>query len=387
MSKVIFNLHDMILVMTMFLSGVFVVLLILSKLIDRKPSLLLSAFFLAHMMIAFNELSLYGLQFRFEVLEGSPNLIFAGSLAYCLDAVVLYFFTKSVVFKDFSFKLKDSLHLLPLIIYATYLTATYFRLDPETKFQVVLLWELHNSIHYIATENLINIARFIYFLSSLVLINKYHEKHKESRSNLAGVDLNWLRLLLVGFLMIMSLEVVLNVIKLINISSEIAISVLIALGVSIYYFTFGLITILLFYSAVKSTSFKPIMMSEEFNAAEPREIKYSYIQNIESYMDEERPFLNPDITIEELARDLEMSVNDLSVTLNRHFQLNFFEFINQYRVREAKTLLLSKANTTITDLFYEAGFNTKSVFYSAFKKSEGVTPSQYRAMNKANLSA
>lgn len=204
---------------------------------------------------------------------------------------------------------------------------------------------------------------------------------------MAGVDLNWLRLLLVGFLMIMSLEVVLNVIKLINISSEIAISVLIALGVSIYYFTFGLITILLFYSAVKSTSFKPIMMSEEFNAAEPREIKYSYIQNIESYMDEERPFLNPDITIEELARDLEMSVNDLSVTLNRHFQLNFFEFINQYRVREAKTLLLSKANTTITDLFYEAGFNTKSVFYSAFKKSEGVTPSQYRAMNKANLSA
>jgi AraC-like DNA-binding protein len=129
------------------------------------------------------------------------------------------------------------------------------------------------------------------------------------------------------------------------------------------------------------------MMSEEFNAAEPREIKYSYIQNIESYMDEEKPYLNPDITIEELARDLEMSVNDLSVTLNRHFQLNFFEFINQYRVREAKTLLLSKANTTITDLFYEAGFNTKSVFYSAFKKSEGVTPSQYRAMNKANLSA
>ena len=129
------------------------------------------------------------------------------------------------------------------------------------------------------------------------------------------------------------------------------------------------------------------MMSEEFNVAEPREIKYSYIQNIESYMDEEKPYLNPDITIEELARDLEMSVNDLSVTLNRHFQLNFFEFINQYRVREAKTLLLSKANTTITDLFYEAGFNTKSVFYSAFKKSEGVTPSQYRAMNKANLSA
>ena len=69
------------------------------------------------------------------------------------------------------------------------------------------------------------------------------------------------------------------------------------------------------------------MMSEEFNAAEPREIKYSYIQNIESYMDEEKPYLNPDITIEELARDLEMSVNDLSVTLNRHFQLNFLSLL------------------------------------------------------------
>ena len=157
------------------------------------------------------------------------------------------------------------------------------------------------------------------------MINKYHEKHKVS------FELGWRGFELVEtitdrFLNDYVIGVVLNVIKLLNISSEIAISVLIALGVSIYYLLW-FDTILLLYSAIKSTSFKPIMMSEEFNAAEPREIKYSYIQNIESYMDEEKPYLNPDITIEELARDLEMSVNDLSVALNRHFQLTF-EFIN-----------------------------------------------------------
>ena len=68
------------------------------------------------------------------------------------------------------------------------------------------------------------------------------------------------------------------------------------------------------------------------------------------------------------------------MVINRHFGVNFYEFINQYRVDEAKRMLVSEdyKNTTITDIYLMVGFNSKSVFYTFFKKKVGMTPSQYR---------
>lgn len=62
------------------------------------------------------------------------------------------------------------------------------------------------------------------------------------------------------------------------------------------------------------------------------------------------------------------------------FGINFYEFVDRYRIEEAKRMFVSeelKKNTT-TDIYLAAGFNSKSVFYTFFKKFEGVTPSQFR---------
>jgi AraC-like DNA-binding protein len=66
--------------------------------------------------------------------------------------------------------------------------------------------------------------------------------------------------------------------------------------------------------------------------------------------------------------------------INRHFGINFYEFINKYRIEEAKKMLVDPVhkNTTITDIYLAVGFNSKSVFYTFFKKFESVTPSQFR---------
>jgi AraC-like DNA-binding protein len=93
--------------------------------------------------------------------------------------------------------------------------------------------------------------------------------------------------------------------------------------------------------------------------------------------------MDPDITLDKLAESLKILPRDLSSLINRHFGINFYEFINRYRIEEAKRMLTSEEYkaTTITDIYLKVGFNSKSVFYTFFKKLEGMTPSQCRQIS------
>jgi AraC-like DNA-binding protein len=96
---------------------------------------------------------------------------------------------------------------------------------------------------------------------------------------------------------------------------------------------------------------------------------------------EKKPFLAHILTLDQLARQLEMPPRALSNTINRHFKQNFFEFVNHYRVEEAKTLLADPEQKTKTmiEVMADSGFNSKATFNTFFKKLVGATPSQYRA--------
>ena len=94
----------------------------------------------------------------------------------------------------------------------------------------------------------------------------------------------------------------------------------------------------------------------------------------------QKTYLNPELTLDMLADTLAIPAKDLSMIINRHFNHNFYEFINGYRIEEAQKRLLDPANKdkTITDIYLEVGFNSKSVFNTFFKKLVGKTPSEYR---------
>ncbi|MDX1667550.1 MAG: helix-turn-helix domain-containing protein, partial [Saprospiraceae bacterium] len=83
---------------------------------------------------------------------------------------------------------------------------------------------------------------------------------------------------------------------------------------------------------------------------------------------------------EELAEMLDLPAKTLSQVINESLDQHFFDFINQYRIEEAKRLLCLSKNsfTTILEVMYAAGFNSKSSFNTAFKKHTGTTPSQFR---------
>ena len=100
-------------------------------------------------------------------------------------------------------------------------------------------------------------------------------------------------------------------------------------------------------------------------------------------MQKEKPHLNQTLTLNNLAASLNVQPKILSQIINQNLNKNFYDFINDYRVNEAKTILSdnSKAEMTVLEILYECGFNSKSVFNTAFKRYTGLTPSEFRLKN------
>jgi len=130
------------------------------------------------------------------------------------------------------------------------------------------------------------------------------------------------------------------------------------------------------------------------NAVRPRE-KYStsallpetvrqVIPNLTQLMEKEKIFLDSDLTLRKLSRQLNIHYNHLSQIINEHMGKSFNDYINYYRIEEAKKLLTDPktAGKTILEIAYDTGFYTKSVFNTAFKKFTGMTPSQYKKTGK-----
>ncbi|WP_227009415.1 helix-turn-helix domain-containing protein [Pseudoalteromonas ulvae] len=94
-----------------------------------------------------------------------------------------------------------------------------------------------------------------------------------------------------------------------------------------------------------------------------------------------RFFLDASLSLPKLAAHISSSANYISQTLNEVMRMNFFDYVNHYRVNAAKDRLLN-SDETVIDIVMNTGFNAKFSFYTAFKKVTGMTPSAYRKAGK-----
>ena len=101
---------------------------------------------------------------------------------------------------------------------------------------------------------------------------------------------------------------------------------------------------------------------------------------LQKAMEEDKIFLDPELSLPRLAEELGCSVNHLSQAINAGHSMSFFNYINQYRVTEAARMLRQKECQfpAILDVALSVGFNSTSTFYTAFKKATGQTPAKYR---------
>jgi AraC-like DNA-binding protein len=104
------------------------------------------------------------------------------------------------------------------------------------------------------------------------------------------------------------------------------------------------------------------------------------INTIEAGIHEQKLFLESNINLERFAEQIGLRSRDVSAVLKLHYHSNFFEFINGYRVEEAKRLLAlpEYKDETILEVIFKSGFNSPSAFHRFFKRMVGVTPTEYR---------
>jgi len=109
------------------------------------------------------------------------------------------------------------------------------------------------------------------------------------------------------------------------------------------------------------------------------------IGKLKRVMTEKELFKNPNLKVNDLAREINVSGHQLSQLLNDNIEKNFTLFVNEYRINEACKILLANTNLTIDAIGDEVGFNSKSTFFAAFKKIKGLTPGVYQQSNTPDL--
>ncbi|GAB3996547.1 hypothetical protein GCM10028807_39400 [Spirosoma daeguense] len=102
------------------------------------------------------------------------------------------------------------------------------------------------------------------------------------------------------------------------------------------------------------------------------------IEQLEQIMIEKKLFKNPNLKVNDLAKEINISGHYLSRILNENIDKNFTLFVNEYRITEACSILSQPTKLTIEAIGDEVGFNSKSTFFATFKKIKGTTPSVYQ---------
>jgi len=115
------------------------------------------------------------------------------------------------------------------------------------------------------------------------------------------------------------------------------------------------------------------------SSMQKEDIEY-YTTVLNRFMEEHKPYLNPELTLHQLSEATEIPVQNLSQVINEVFENNFFNFINRYRVEDFKKRVPDPQyeNYSILGIAFESGFNSKTSFNRIFKNATGQTPSDYK---------
>lgn len=314
---------------------------------------------------------------------------------------LLFLSVKYLITSHNKFDKIDLLHAIPMLISILLNIDFYFKTGVE-KMDIVNNPNEYYIVIDMISEEMLSVQGIVYSIFTLIILNNYIQKVVDFHSN---IDRTILKGLKTG--------VILSLIAwVIGIVGTIVERAKIDIGVDLFLFVylfFVAIIYIISIIAIKSgevyklrgdqvtdllrsgrkiksqsnlTSQKTNIVNENINELGLKEEVFETELNsrLLEFMENAKPYLNPDFSLQALSDDLNVSRHQLSSTINTRQKMNFYEFVNLYRVQEVKELMKDKAskNKNNYDLAYEAGFNSKATFYRIFKQLTEQTPSDYR---------
>lgn len=284
----------------------------------------------------------------------------------------LYFYFKTQTDTSYRFKNKDLLHFAPWSIFFLVHLIVFFRGKYAVQeFQESELFEVLSKVHLA--------VKFIIFLFYAYQIRRiyfqYKTWYKNQFSNSDKINFIWFRNLLYVLILGFGFQ-----------------TIMIQLD-KIYEWDFyqdwwwnlAIVGIIFFVGLEGYAQYQPakiLMIDSDLDQNEDSQhktINKGLLDKLSTLIRSEKPYLNPEITLSQLAKKLQTNSSELSFLINKSFEKNFNDYINSLRVDEFIRLseLEENKNYTIEAIAFDSGFNSKSTFNRAFKKATGKSPSHY----------
>ncbi|TPG43917.1 helix-turn-helix domain-containing protein [Flavobacterium pectinovorum] len=322
-----------------------------------------------------------------DFVKNNLNLEFFRWTTCALTIPVFYLYILSVCFADFRLKAKHLIHAIPFIVTNTVFVFRVYFLNDADKLQ----FYNHRSQmpEFYGFQLMLGFQIILYSIAVFLVLKKYKEIYQENYTNPRTSIFKWLFQISTVFFALYYLSIAKNVLRFTDFESlwiwANVIMQFLALIVTCWFVLKALNYPELFRGIDSKLQLaRDILPRKNENTIEIKEEKSDVITTqisiLKHYMIEKEPFLEPSLTIQELSNQIEIPVRDLSILINHHMDQHFFDFVNEYRIQKAMSILKnpSKRDLTVLEILYEVGFNSKSSFNTSFKKYTNLTPTAYR---------
>lgn len=295
---------------------------------------------------------------------------------------LIYFYLYTLLESDFRFKAHHILHFIPFLISQTYAFWVYFSVwgipDLAEKDIIASFWNFDTV--KTSEDYLSFISASFYIAFGYKKLKTYKVWLKDSISDNAYPEFSWMQKVFILFCclgMILCVNLALNLIFPFDPYREFRWQ---------GYFVF--IAFLIYYLGFMGYQVPDIrrkkIESPATAAPAPKkqrspEKQQEVVKALENAFQEEKVFLNPTLSIQELAKKLGFPPRTLSQVINHSFQKSFRDLVNEYRIEEVKEKLndSSYEHLSILGIALECGFNSEATFYRIFKKNTGISPKEY----------
>lgn len=312
------------------------------------------------------------------LFDGMNNLLVARIQLSYLEMPVFYLYILSVCYSDFKLEKKHLWHFALFIIGNLVVLPRFYLGSVDEK---IALFKVFNELpEAIFMHISLHLQAAIYLISGFIILKRAKKIFVENYSSNTLETYNWLFQLLLFTSILYGVAIVKNTLKYTNqqeyFETTMNILIVYVLGVVCWY----VLKALRYPNLFNGVDSKTKLTTEIVKENEKSNINLREIEQLTIYMETEKPYLNPSLSIRNLAEEIKMNSRDLSVLINQYLDKHFFDFVNEYRIEDAKSILKNPAKNefTVLEILYEVGFNSKSSFNTAFKKHTGLTPTQFR---------
>lgn len=373
MKDTFLNLHEVILVLTLVETLFLCALLKLLPAKHPQPRQILSFFFLLVFGTLLTTLITWNSYLQTTAIAQLDVVPAILSCCLLLQGPVLYLYLLSLSQKVELWHWKNLIHLLPSLIAVSvifvfninvidWLPWTWPSLTAADVSAVKFVWAI------------VKCFPLIYVLACFHAEYRLRQQLKQVYSSIARGELFWADLVLGGFFIHWFWSFVAYFLGgyLNGYTNDL-------LGILNNYFTVILVNTLFVFGLLNTRQLLISPQEEPLKAASLPQLDEK-IAAIERGIHTQKLYLESQINLERFSEQIGVKARDVSAILNSHYQSNFFEFINRYRVEEAKRLLAVSdgMQDTVLDIVFKSGFNSQSAFHRFFKRLVGVTPSEYR---------